>query len=89
MLAPFLANKDKALVKDLAVDLLSGKFTMVQIGAFLMTIKHAGYEVDPTVINNFVAAMKSVALVIDVPGAVDIVGTGGDGQNVLEPNLDF
>ncbi|MER2269427.1 anthranilate phosphoribosyltransferase [Methylobacterium oxalidis] len=58
-------------------DLLSGEVTPVQAGAFLVALKVRGESVEE--ITGAVEAMRSRMLpVASVPGAVDIVGTGGD-----------
>ncbi|MDR7037999.1 anthranilate phosphoribosyltransferase [Methylobacterium sp. BE186] len=58
-------------------DLLSGDVTPVQAAAFLVALKVRGETVEE--ITGAVEAMRARMLpVASVPGAVDIVGTGGD-----------
>ena len=59
--------------------ILSGDVTQAQIGAFLMGLRVRGETVDE--ITGAVASMrKRMAHVAAPPEAIDIVGTGGDGQ---------
>ena len=59
--------------------LLSGEVTPAQTGAFLMGLRVRGETVDE--ITGAVAAMRSKMLAVRAPeGAVDVVGTGGDGS---------
>ena len=59
--------------------LLSGEVTPAQTGAFLMGLRVRGETVDE--ITGAVAAMRSrMARVAAPAGAIDIVGTGGDGS---------
>lgn len=58
--------------------LMSGEATPSQIGGFLMALRVRGETVDE--IAGAVATMRSKMLPVTAPaGAVDIVGTGGDG----------
>lgn len=58
-------------------DLLSGEVTPVQASAFLMALKVRGEAPDEIV--GAVEAMRARMLPVrSVPGAVDVVGTGGD-----------
>ena len=59
--------------------LLSGEVTPAQTGAFLMGLRVRGETVDE--ITGAVAAMRSRMARVSAPaGAIDIVGTGGDGS---------
>lgn len=59
--------------------LLSGAATSAQMGAFLMGLRVRGETIDE--ITGAVAAMRAKMLRVRVPaGAIDIVGTGGDGH---------
>lgn len=52
------------------------------IGAFLLALHHKGESTDE--IRGAVESMRGNALTINAPdGAIDIVGTGGDGHNTL------
>jgi anthranilate phosphoribosyltransferase len=58
--------------------MLSGDVTPAQIGGFLMALRVRGEGVEE--ITGAVAAMRSRMLKVNAPdGAIDIVGTGGDG----------
>jgi anthranilate phosphoribosyltransferase len=57
--------------------IMSGEATPSQIGGFLMALRVRGETVDE--IAGAVSAMRSKMTVVDAPpGAVDVVGTGGD-----------
>ncbi len=59
--------------------IMSGDATAAQIGAFLMALRVRGETVDE--ITGAVRTMRAKALHIAAPkGAIDIVGTGGDGS---------
>src|SRR5438046_10349763 len=58
--------------------MMSGEATPSQMGALLMALRVRGETVDE--ITGAVAAMRAKMLPVSAPpGAVDIVGTGGDG----------
>ncbi len=60
--------------------IMSGDATPGQIGGFLMALRVRGETVDE--ISGAVATMREKMLRVDAPaGAVDIVGTGGDGSH--------
>ncbi len=60
--------------------IMSGEATPGQIGAFLMALRVRGETVDE--ISGAVATMREKMLRVNAPaGAVDIVGTGGDGSH--------
>lgn len=59
-------------------DMLSGEVTPAQVGAFLMALRVRGESVEE--IAGAVTAMRAKMLRVAAPaGAVDVVGTGGDG----------
>lgn len=59
--------------------MLSGDVTPAQIGGFLMALRVRGESVDE--ITGAVTAMRAKMLRVNAPvGAIDIVGTGGDGS---------
>ena len=59
--------------------ILSGDVTQAQIGAFLMGLRVRGETVDE--ITGAVASMRKRMIRVEAPpDAIDIVGTGGDGQ---------
>ena len=68
---------------DTAFDtIMSGDATPSQIGAFLMALRLRGETVDE--ITAAARIMRSKALKISAPaGAIDVVGTGGDGAGTL------
>ena len=60
-------------------NLLSGEVTPAQMGGFLMALRVRGESVAE--ITGAVTAMRAKMLRVDAPaGAIDIVGTGGDGH---------
>lgn len=60
--------------------IMSGEATPSQIGAFLMALRVRGETVDE--ISGAVATMREKMLRVEAPdGAIDIVGTGGDGSH--------
>jgi len=68
---------DRAEARAAFDDLLSGEVTPVQAGAFLIALKVRGESPDEIV--GAVEAMRArMVRVPGVPGAVDVVGTGGD-----------
>ena len=68
---------DRAEARAAFDDLLSGEVTPVQAGAFLIAPKVRGESRDEIV--GAVEAMRArMVRVAGVPGAVDVVGTGGD-----------
>lgn len=76
-----IAAAGKALSREEAVEafdiMMSGQATPAQIGALLMALRVRGERVDE--IAGAVSAMRSKMLPVKaVPGAIDIVGTGGD-----------
>jgi len=59
--------------------IMSGEATEAQIGAFLMALRVRGESVDE--ITGAVRTMRAKALPVTAPdGAIDVVGTGGDGS---------
>ena len=62
--------------------IMSGEATMAQIGGLLMALRTRGEAVDEIV--GAAAAMRAKAAVVKAPdGAMDVVGTGGDGKGTL------
>ncbi|MEM7056220.1 MAG: anthranilate phosphoribosyltransferase [Pseudomonadota bacterium] len=62
--------------------IMSGEATPAQIGGFLMTLRTRGETVDE--IAGAASVMRSKAAPVTAPdGAMDIVGTGGDGKGTL------
>ncbi len=62
--------------------IMSGEATMAQIGGLLMALRTRGEAVDE--IAGAAAAMRAKAAAVAAPeGAMDVVGTGGDGKGTL------
>jgi anthranilate phosphoribosyltransferase len=73
------AELTRAEAFDAFEAMLSGDVTPAQIGGFLMALRVRGEGVEE--ITGAVAAMRSRMLRVKAPeGAIDIVGTGGDGS---------
>ncbi|MBY8975802.1 anthranilate phosphoribosyltransferase [Rhodobacteraceae bacterium NNCM2] len=77
---------DRALTRDEAEDafgiIMEGAATPAQIGGFLMALRMRGEAVDE--IAGAASAMRARAAHVAAPkGAMDIVGTGGDGKGTL------
>jgi anthranilate phosphoribosyltransferase len=67
---------------DAFLDLMQGKFTPVQSAAFLSVLATRGEYIDEYAAA--AAAMRNHGIKIKAPaGAIDIVGTGGDGKSTL------
>lgn len=82
------------LAREAACEIMAGRATNAQIGAFLMALKKDGKEHDPAIIAAVASAMRDAALQIPFSKdeddkhssdkvLVDIVGTGGDGQDTF------
>jgi anthranilate phosphoribosyltransferase len=62
--------------------IMSGQATHAQIGGFLMILRHRGESMDE--LTGAVTVMRRKVLAVSAPpGAMDIVGTGGDGKGTL------
>ncbi len=62
--------------------IMSGKATPAQIGGFLMILRHRGESIEE--ITGAATIMRAKATRVTAPaGAIDIVGTGGDGKGTL------
>jgi anthranilate phosphoribosyltransferase len=62
--------------------IMSGEATPAQIGAFLMGLRLRGETIDE--ISGAVATMRDKMTKVEAPpGAIDVVGTGGDGSGSL------
>jgi anthranilate phosphoribosyltransferase len=62
--------------------IMSGQATPAQIGGFLMILRHRGESMDE--LTGAVTVMRRKVLTVKAPsGAMDIVGTGGDGKGTL------
>ena len=71
-----LSREEAAVAFD---RMMSGEATPSQMGGLLMALRVRGETVDE--ITGAVSAMRSKMLTVDAPpGAVDVVGTGGDGS---------
>lgn len=58
-------------------EIMEGRATPSQISGFLVALRTKGES--PDEMTGLVDAMMEAAVTVDIPGAVDIVGTGGDG----------
>ncbi|KAI8810320.1 glycosyl transferase family, a/b domain-containing protein [Cladochytrium replicatum] len=68
--------------------IMQGEATHAQVGGFLVALKLTGKESDPSIVAAFASVMRDNSLPVSVPphfenSVIDIVGTGGDGQNTF------
>jgi anthranilate phosphoribosyltransferase len=73
----------QAQMEDVMRIIMQGEATQAQIGALMMGLRLKGESIDE--ITAAARVMREFAIKIDVsdlPHLVDIVGTGGDGQNL-------
>lgn len=71
-------------MSDVMRTIMTGDATPAQIGALLIGLRMKGESIDE--ITGAASVMRELALpvdAVDVPHLVDIVGTGGDGQNLF------
>ena len=71
-------------MSDVMRTIMTGEATPAQIGALLIGLRMKGESIDE--ITGAASVMRELALPVDVanvPHLVDIVGTGGDGQNLF------
>src|SRR5574343_844375 len=74
----------RSQMQDVMRSIMQGEATDAQIGALLMGLRLKGESIDE--ITAAAQVMRELAIKIDVsdvPHLVDIVGTGGDGQNLF------
>ncbi|MEB3753422.1 anthranilate phosphoribosyltransferase [Acinetobacter sp. MD2(2019)] len=74
----------QAQMEDVMRSIMQGEATEAQIGALMMGLRMKGESIDE--ITAAARVMREFAIKIDVsdiPYLVDIVGTGGDGQNLF------
>lgn len=62
-------------------EIIAKSLTTVQVAAVLIALRSKGETVDE--ILGFIQTMRKHMVKIDVPGALDIVGTGGDGSGTF------
>ena len=70
-------------MRSVMQQIMTGEATLAQIGGFLIGLRMKGESIDE--ITAAAEVMRSLAtpVVVDLPHLVDIVGTGGDGQNTF------
>lgn len=70
-------------MRSVMQQIMTGEATLAQIGGFLIGLRMKGESIDE--ITAAAEVMRSLAtkVQLDVPHLVDIVGTGGDGQNTF------
>lgn len=73
----------RAIAEEAMGEIMDGKATPAQIGAFLASMRLKGEQVEEII--GFAQAMRARAMrfPIDHPGLVDTCGTGGDGSNTF------
>ena len=62
-------------------EIMAGEATDAQIAAFIVSLRTKGESADEMA--GMVDAMMAAAVTVDIDGAVDIVGTGGDGYGTF------
>jgi anthranilate phosphoribosyltransferase len=72
------------MVGNIASEIMLGNLGQAQIGAFLTALKLLGLETDPKFIKEVAMAMRGASIPVRAgSNLVDIVGTGGDGQDTF------
>ncbi|RNB58661.1 anthranilate phosphoribosyltransferase [Brevibacillus gelatini] len=73
----------RAIAEEAMGEIMDGKATPAQIGAFLASMRLKGEQVEEII--GFAKAMRARAMrfPIEMPGLVDTCGTGGDGSNTF------
>ena len=76
-------NLESAAMRDVMRQIMTGKATTAQIGAFLVALRMKGETIDE--IAGAVEVMRELVTGVEVSGdyLVDIVGTGGDESNLF------
>lgn len=74
---------DRIVAQEAMGEIMDGKATPAQIGAFLASLRLKGEQVEEII--GFARAMRERAtrFPIDLPGLVDTCGTGGDGSHTF------
>lgn len=74
---------DRVVAEEAMGEIMDGKATAAQIGAFLASLRLKGEQVDEII--GFAQAMRKRAMhfPIHMPGLVDTCGTGGDGSQTF------
>ncbi|WNC17265.1 anthranilate phosphoribosyltransferase [Brevibacillus brevis] len=74
---------DTAVAEEAMGEIMDGKATPAQIGAFLASLRLKGEQAEEII--GFARAMRARAtrFPIDIPGLVDTCGTGGDGAHTF------
>jgi len=74
---------DRQIAEEAMGQIMDGKATAAQIGAFLATLRLKGEQVEEII--GFARAMRERAIrfPLDMPGLVDTCGTGGDGSHTF------
>ncbi|WP_432776972.1 anthranilate phosphoribosyltransferase [Brevibacillus gelatini] len=73
----------RGIAEEAMGEIMDGKATPAQIGAFLASMRLKGEQVEEII--GFARAMRARAMrfPIELPGLVDTCGTGGDGSNTF------
>ena len=83
VLGPLMAGEDlgRSEAADAMAEIISGRATPSQAAGFLVALATKGESASEMA--GMIDAMMSVAVSVDIPDAVDIVGTGGDGYGTF------
>jgi anthranilate phosphoribosyltransferase len=71
------SDLDRRSAEQAMSEIMAGRATPAQTAAFITALRTKGESADEMA--GMVDAMMDAAVTVDIPGAVDIVGTGGDG----------
>ena len=74
---------ERAEMRDVMRDVMSGGCTDAQIGALLLGLRMKGESIDEITAAAEVMRELATPVVVDVEPLVDVVGTGGDGANLF------
>lgn len=70
-------------MRSVMEQIMTGEATLAQIGGFLIGLRMKGESIDEITAAAEVMRKLAAPVAVDVPYLVDIVGTGGDGQNTF------
>lgn len=78
-----LADLSREEMRSVMEQIMTGEATPAQIGGFLIALRMKGETIDEITAAAEVMRGLAARVEVDVPNLVDIVGTGGDGQNTF------
>lgn len=78
-----LADLSREEMRSVMEQIMTGEATPAQIGGFLIALRMKGETIDEITAAAEVMRGLAARVEVNVPNLVDIVGTGGDGQNTF------